>query len=178
MNPFKIFISWLILVFKKIRFGKKMKISFLQMIHPSTKIYIGKCAHLYLGRLARTRRGCSLLCCSGEMHIGEGLFLNQNVMITSMKNIEIGKEVTIGNNVVIVDHDHNFKKTSDEAFLSESVEIGDFSWIGANSIILRGVHLGHHCVVAAGTVVRKGVYEPYTIISNELKTVQRKYNVS
>jgi acetyltransferase-like isoleucine patch superfamily enzyme len=35
--------------------------------------------------------------------------------------------------------------------------IGDDVWIGANAVILPGVTIGKHCVVAAGAVVTKDV---------------------
>ena len=35
--------------------------------------------------------------------------------------------------------------------------IGDDVWIGANAVILPGVTIGSHCVVAAGAVVTKDV---------------------
>jgi acetyltransferase-like isoleucine patch superfamily enzyme len=37
------------------------------------------------------------------------------------------------------------------------VVIGDDVWIGANAVILPGVTIGRHCVVAAGAVVTKDV---------------------
>lgn len=43
------------------------------------------------------------------------------------------------------------------------IEIGNDVWIGANSIIMRGVKIGDGAVVAAGSVVTKDV-EPYTVV--------------
>ncbi|WP_231427789.1 CatB-related O-acetyltransferase [Pedobacter sp. Leaf250] len=37
------------------------------------------------------------------------------------------------------------------------VLIGDHIWLGANSIILQGVKIGNHAVIAAGAVVTKDV---------------------
>ena len=42
------------------------------------------------------------------------------------------------------------------------VVIEDDVWVGANSVILPGVTLGKHCVVAAGSVVSHSV-PPYSI---------------
>jgi acetyltransferase-like isoleucine patch superfamily enzyme len=56
---------------------------------------------------------------------------------------------------------HNFKDTAkriDEQGISTNpVVIGDDVWIGANAVILPGVTIGRHCVVAAGAVVTKDV---------------------
>ncbi|MFN4057758.1 MAG: CatB-related O-acetyltransferase [Roseinatronobacter sp.] len=45
-----------------------------------------------------------------------------------------------------------------------AVIIGHDVWIGAQSTILRGVTLGHGCVVAAGAVVTRDV-PPYAIVA-------------
>ena len=41
--------------------------------------------------------------------------------------------------------------------------IGNDVWIGQNAVILPGVTIGRHCVVAAGAVVTKDV-PPYAIV--------------
>ena len=40
---------------------------------------------------------------------------------------------------------------------TQPVVIEDDVWVGANSVILPGVTLGKHCVVAAGSVVSDSV---------------------
>lgn len=84
------------------------------------------------------------------------MFCNTNVSITAMKNITIGDNVRIANNVVIVDHDHDFQNNLSD-FISEDVIIGNDVWIGANAVILRGVHIGDHAVIAAGSVVNEDI---------------------
>ena len=47
-------------------------------------------------------------------------------------------------------------------------------WIGAGSIILRGVSIGDNCVIAAGTIVNKNipnntiVYQKRTTVLNDI----------
>ena len=45
----------------------------------------------------------------------------------------------------------------------ELVEIGNDVWIGANAVILSGVHIGDGAVIGAGAIVTKDV-EPYAIV--------------
>jgi len=45
-----------------------------------------------------------------------------------------------------------------------SVKIGNYCFIGANSVILKGVTLGDRCLVAAGSVVTKS-FESNSIIA-------------
>ena len=44
------------------------------------------------------------------------------------------------------------------------VIIEDDVWVGTRSLILKGVTIGHHSVIAAGSVVRKEV-PPYSLMA-------------
>lgn len=46
---------------------------------------------------------------------------------------------------------------------NNAIEIGNDVWIGANVIILPGVHIGDGAIIAAGAVVSKNV-EPYQVV--------------
>lgn len=89
----------------------------------------------------------------GKIRIGSA-FINRNCLIVSRKEIDIGDRVTIGPNVCIYDHDHNLKSDSlEDNFTSERICIEDDVWIGAQAVILKGVHIGKGAVIAAGAVV-------------------------
>ena len=89
----------------------------------------------------------------GKIHIGSA-FVNRNCVIVSRKEIDIGDRVTIGPNVCIYDHDHNLKAESlENSFITEHICIEDDVWIGAQAVILKGVHIGKGAVIAAGAVV-------------------------
>ncbi len=44
------------------------------------------------------------------------------------------------------------------------IKIGDYVWIGANSVILPSISLGNHSIVGAGSVVTKS-FESFSIIA-------------
>ena len=71
-----------------------------------------------------------------------------------MNGIIIGKNVRLGPGVKIVSASHNLVNY-DIHDKTEPIEIGDNCWLSANAIILPGVKLGNHVVVAAGAVVTK-----------------------
>lgn len=83
--------------------------------------------------------------------------------ISCATSIEIGEYVGIGANVCIYDHDFHpinpylRKFANDGNIPSAPIKIDDFAWIGANSIILKGVHIGRGAVIGAGSVVTKDV---------------------
>ena len=92
------------------------------------------------------------------LSIGSNAFFNHNCSVTAKKSIQIGDNVIIANNVVIVDHDHNFDNSGlQHGYKIAPVTIGDGVWIGANSVILKGVNVGNNSVIAAGSVVNKSI---------------------
>lgn len=80
--------------------------------------------------------------------------------MTALESVRIGERCSLANNVVIVDHDHAFGGVS--AFDSAEVVLGDDVWVGANAVILKGVRVADHCVIAAGAVVTKDVQPAYS----------------
>ena len=104
--------------------------------------YIGKIGH---------RSNFHLLIEKGRLMIGNDVFFNHNVSITCLNEIVIEDKCTFGNNVVIVDHDHNHDNTG---FLKGRIRIGKGTWVGANVVILRNTIVGKNCIIAAGSIVK------------------------
>ncbi|ALO02915.1 hypothetical protein ASU28_00355 [Lactiplantibacillus paraplantarum] len=73
-----------------------------------------------------------------------------------MDSVSIGDDCKIANNVVIVDHDHDFRNNNN-GYQTAPVTIKNGVWIGANAVITKGVTIGDHAVIAAGAVVVKDV---------------------
>ena len=73
----------------------------------------------------------------------------------------IGSHVNLAQGIVVTALNHNFKDTTlridEQGISTKPVVIGDDVWIGANAVILPGVTIGKHVVVAAGAVVTKDV---------------------
>jgi acetyltransferase-like isoleucine patch superfamily enzyme len=97
---------------------------------------------------------------TGRIEIGNNTGFTSTIM-SARQLIKIGNYVKIGGNVRIFDHDyhstnylHRRNYYSDQEHVkSEEVIIEDDVFIGANSIILKGVHIGPRCIIAAGSVV-------------------------
>ncbi|MFT3952385.1 MAG: acyltransferase [Oscillospiraceae bacterium] len=86
-----------------------------------------------------------------------------NAALYAAKNINIGQNVKIGGSVSIYDTDfHSIdyrerKLSVDPGVKTAMVRIEDDVFIGAHSIILKGVTIGKRSVIAAGSVVVKNV---------------------
>lgn len=145
-------------------FGRKIKASLIQNIHPTTEISVRK-GHLYLKNSIFTRKNVSFRVEGGELRIGTSFF-NQGCCITAMKKISIGNDCLFGPNVVIVDHDHDYHYTDNQRgnhWLEGDVVIEDNVWVGANVTILKGSCIKSGAVIGAGTVI-KGLVEKDTVI--------------
>ena len=82
--------------------------------------------------------------------------------------VTIGDHVNLAQGITVTALNHNFADTDkriDEQGVSTSpVVIEDDIWIGANAVVLPGVTIGHHSVVAAGAVVTKDV-PPHSLVA-------------
>lgn len=99
---------------------------------------------------------------NSKIYIGSNTRIN-GACIHAQNRIEIGENCLIASNVQIMDsngHELSFNNVENRINtrdIPEEVIIGDNVWIGANSIVLPGVHIGNGSVIAAGSVVVKDV---------------------
>ena len=102
------------------------------------------------------------------------------VSIYCSVSIRIGKFVTCGGNVSIWDTDfHPLDYMDRRQNLSEKtnslpIEIGDDVFIGANSIILKGVKIGDRSIIGAGSVVMRNTADGYLYFGNPAKKIMMK----
>jgi acetyltransferase-like isoleucine patch superfamily enzyme len=158
----------------KLRFGKKISLDLKQTAGFRIRPVIGNTGQLIIGRNLQTRDKLNLIIDGGCLIIGNGCFFNYNCSITCMDSVRIGDGCTFANNVVIVDHDHDYKNTVEGKFIIAPVEIGKHVWVGANSVILKGSKIGDDSVIAAGSIVR-GEVSGETLYYQQRETVIRSY---
>lgn len=101
----------------------------------------------------------------GDVLIGEETRVGLHNTIIGPVNI--GNHVNLAQGVTITALNHNFDNTKVridmQGISTKEVVIDDDVWIGANAVVLPGVHIGRHVVVAAGAVVTKDVPN-YTLV--------------
>ena len=82
--------------------------------------------------------------------------------------VTIGNHVNLAQGITVTALNHNFEdkelRIDEQGVSTNPVIIGDDIWIGANAVILPGVTIGNHSVVAAGAVVTKDV-PPHTLVA-------------
>lgn len=160
------------IAFWKILFGKKLKITWVQAFDRGFVLRISPKSRVSIGKETVTRPNVTLRVEDGNLIIGDKCFFNSNVSLTCMEKIIIGDGCQIANNVVIVDHDHDYKNSL-SGFTKEEVEIGKNVWIGANCVILKGSKIGDNSVIAAGSLVR-GEIPSNTLFYQKREEICRK----
>lgn len=85
--------------------------------------------------------------------------MNSNCTMIAAKEIKIGHDVMIGRNVTIYDSDYHsiLDETGNVRNHPIPVHIGNRVWIGTNSMVLKGSHIGDECILAANSFVPKSV---------------------
>lgn len=128
-----------------------------------------------IGRHCWIREGAEI---SGKVIIGDySYIIGPN---TFVDEAVIGKFCSIARNVIIGPPDHDYHCVSTHPFIHSAFYrfiasdrpapqkrvpvIGHDVWIGMNSVVLRGVTVGHGAVIGAGAVVTHDV-EPYSIVA-------------
>lgn len=137
----------------------------------------------------------TLVCKStGKIEVGDYSQIQDGVLIGSLENVKIGNYVGIAGGCVLIDN--NTHKIEPEERIkhrkrvapggpgypglgngweladSAPIVIEDVVWIGAQSIILKGVTVGKGAIIARNSVVTKDV-SPYTVVAgNPAKVVK------
>lgn len=148
--------------------------------HRSAKIYIGS----------------KFLACSKSEHNSIGVFqkviikaLKTNAIIKIGNNVGVsgatisGSEITIGNNVLIgsgaliTDNDahpvHPYERDIMSKVQQCPIIINDDVFIGARSIILKGVEIGRGSVIGAGSVVVNDIPPMCVAAGNPAKIIKK-----
>ena len=105
----KIF-SFIRLFLLKIRYWSRIRFSLNESISISTIIKIRNHGKIIFGKKISTRKNVELNSNQGGIiKVGDNSFFNNNCIVASHEKIDIGKDCSFGPNVVIYDHDHDFR---------------------------------------------------------------------
>lgn len=132
-------------------------------------LYLGKGARLSVDEGATCRIGAGVYLSAGcivevlpgaSLSLGDGVYMNEGCRVVAAASVEVGSGTIFGPDVKVYDHDHSFDADGVHAELVASpVSIGEGCWLGANSIVTRGVRVADRCLVSAGAVVTQNCAE-------------------
>lgn len=99
----------------------------------------------------------------GGISIGAQTTINRDVTLDGRGRLEIGRYVSISENVKVLTAGHAVDMPDFHLTLAP-VFIKDWVWVGANALIMPGVTLHEGAVVGAGSVVTRDV-PPWTVVA-------------
>ena len=112
-----------------------------------------------LGQHSVVESFCCINNAVGDIIIGDNTRIG--IHNTIIGPVNIGSHVNLAQGITVTALNHNFenpdKRIDEQGVSTQKVEIGDDVWIGANAVVLPGVVIGNHCVIAAGAVVTKDI---------------------
>lgn len=109
-----------------------------------------------------------------HIEVGKNLFMNYNCMIIDVAKVTIGDNCMFAPNVAIYTAGHPVHPVTRNSLYEYGVEvtIGDNVWIGGNSVVLPGVHIGSNTVIGAGSVVTKDIPDWVIAAGNPCKVIR------
>lgn len=105
---------------------------------------------------------------NGRIEIGDRTHIDQFCVLYGQGGLKIGARCAIASGVIIYSQTNQYaadpeRDIIDQPVIYAAVTIGDDVWIGAQTVILPGVRVGDHAVIAAGAVVRHDI-APWTVV--------------
>ena len=82
--------------------------------------------------------------------------------------VTIGHHVNLAQGITVTALNHKFEnpniRIDEQGVSTKPVVIGNDIWVGANAVILPGITIGDHSVIAAGAIVTKDV-PPHSLVA-------------
>lgn len=127
----------------------------------------------------------------GKSHLAsaieDGMICGKDVTVMGNANfgsepylITLADHVRISNSVTFITHDGgNWAFRHDEPYLDVhrfgKIVVDEYTFIGAHSTIMPGVHIGKHCVIGIGAVVTKSIPDNSVAVGIPARVVSDTY---
>jgi acetyltransferase-like isoleucine patch superfamily enzyme len=117
----------------------------------------------------------------GNVSIGSGTWIGPFCVIDGeYDKVTLGKGVNISSGAQVLTHDTVQRCISEGRYdkIDHSPTIiEDHVFVGTNAVILKGCTIGHHSIIAAGTVVtQQSVIPPYSLVAGIPGVVKKQIN--
>lgn len=109
-----------------------------------------------------------------HVHFGSKIYANSNLTLVDDGHIYVGDKVMFGPNVTIATANHPIAPDLRGKGLqyNKDVYIGENTWIGANAVIVPGIHIGKNVVIGAGSVVTKDIPDDVIAVGNPCRVLR------
>ena len=108
-----------------------------------------------------------------HIEVGKNFFANYNCTILDVAKVRIGDNCQMAPNVAIYTAGHPVHPDTRNSAYEYGIEvtIGDNVWIGGNTVICPGVHIGNNVVIGAGSVVTRDIPDWTVAAGNPCKVL-------
>ena len=110
-----------------------------------------------------------------NIEVGKNFYANYNCTILDVGKVTIGDNCMFAPNVAIYTAGHPvYPDTRNSAFeYGKEVIIGDNVWLGGNTVVCPGVHIGNNVVIGAGSVVTKDIPDWSVAAGNPCRVIRK-----
>ena len=159
----------------------KVKNRFYLKLYNNASLTIGDNFIIFSGEainpITRNVRGCIFVNGGANLSIGNNVGMSSPT-IWCDENIVSGNDVRIGALVTILDtdcHSLNYldRMNGDKTTKTKPVVIDEGVLIGAQSIVLKGSHIGAHSIIGAGSVVCGDIPANCIAAGNPCKVIKK-----
>lgn len=179
----KLYSIWVSLVYPFASKGRNLSIHFTSQLdrQRAVRISLGNSVSLkkdaWLNVATEDPTGEPVIVIDDNCSIGYG------TMISAKNRVHLEHDVLIGQNVVILDHNHAYEDIMtpiSKQGITEGgrIRIGQGSWIGRGSAIICGrgeLTIGRNCVVAVNSMVTRSIPD-YSVVFGSPATIIRQYD--
>lgn len=110
-----------------------------------------------------------------NIEVGKNCFINYNCVILDNAKVILGDNCLIAPNVAIYTAGHTLHPDARAKGYEYGVGItvGDNVWIGGNTVLCPGVHIGSNVVIGAGSVVTRDIPDWSLAAGNPCKVLRK-----
>ena len=110
-----------------------------------------------------------------HIEVGKNFFANYNCTLLDVAKIKIGDNCQMAPNVAIYTAGHPIHPVSRNSAYEygKEVTIGDNVWLGGNTVVCPGVHIGNNVVIGAGSVVTRDIPDWSIAAGNPYKVIRK-----
>lgn len=109
-----------------------------------------------------------------HIEVGKNFFANYNCTILDVAKVIIGDNCQFAPNVSVYTAGHPVHPDTRNTMYEYgiSVTIGDNVWVGGNTVICPGVHIGNNAVIGAGSVVTRDIPDNVVAAGNPCRVIR------
>ena len=179
----KLFSLWISVTYPFESIGRNVR------FHPTSQLGRRRAIRIRLGNSVSVGKDAWLNVATqdpaGEpvIRIDDKCHIAYGAMISAKNGIHLEREVLVGQQALIADHNHAFEDVTmpiarQGVTAGGKIRIGQGSWIGHGAVIIcaRGtLTIGHNCIIGANTVVMQSIPD-YSVAFGNPATIIKHYD--